>query len=300
MWRSLVARGVWDAEVGGSSPLTPTLQGERHYSRSQSALSEVVVTEINSGSFESLVARRDTHAVVDLASDGRTLLIVFGGIAGGVSMPVFEFFRLTSAMPGKKVFLRDPLRGWYQLGIPGLGRSAADIRQFLEDTIDRADVDRVVMAGASAGGFAALLFGAWCNVDEVLAFSPQTFIDPHNRELHGDDRWAEQIDDLYRLMPGREPTLDLQRALSAYPSKARLQVHVSTDDELDMIHARRIEGIAGVTLYSHERGGHRLVKTLRDRGLLQPLLIGALSGPSPASPIGLAVSHPAEAGDRAG
>ena len=24
VWRSLVARGVWDAEVGGSSPLTPT------------------------------------------------------------------------------------------------------------------------------------------------------------------------------------------------------------------------------------------------------------------------------------
>ena len=24
VWRSLVARGVWDAEVGGSNPLTPT------------------------------------------------------------------------------------------------------------------------------------------------------------------------------------------------------------------------------------------------------------------------------------
>ncbi len=24
VWRRLVARGVWDAEVGGSSPLTPT------------------------------------------------------------------------------------------------------------------------------------------------------------------------------------------------------------------------------------------------------------------------------------
>ena len=24
MWRSMVARSVWDAEVGGSSPLTPT------------------------------------------------------------------------------------------------------------------------------------------------------------------------------------------------------------------------------------------------------------------------------------
>src|SRR5699024_3845320 len=28
VWRSLVARGVWDAEVGGSNPLTPTMQEE--------------------------------------------------------------------------------------------------------------------------------------------------------------------------------------------------------------------------------------------------------------------------------
>jgi hypothetical protein len=28
VWRSLVARGVWDAEVGGSSPLTPTCLAE--------------------------------------------------------------------------------------------------------------------------------------------------------------------------------------------------------------------------------------------------------------------------------
>ena len=53
--------------------------------------------------------------------------MLFGGIAGGVSMPVFEFFRVTADFPAKSVFLRDPRRGWYQLGIPGVGDSAADI-----------------------------------------------------------------------------------------------------------------------------------------------------------------------------
>ena len=42
------------------------------------------------------------------------------------------------------------------------------------------------MAGASAGGFAALLFGSWCGADEVIAFSPQTFVDAENRRLAGD------------------------------------------------------------------------------------------------------------------
>ncbi len=31
MWRSWLARGVWDAEVEGSSPFTPTIQKARHF-----------------------------------------------------------------------------------------------------------------------------------------------------------------------------------------------------------------------------------------------------------------------------
>ena len=87
--------------------------------------------EVLTGSFDSLLARPDAHVVLDLATESPTLLVLFGGIAGGVSMPVFEFFRLTSGFPAKKVFLRDPRRGWYQLGIPGVGESPADVRDLL-------------------------------------------------------------------------------------------------------------------------------------------------------------------------
>ena len=95
------------------------------------------------------------------------------------------------------------------LGIPGIGSSATDIRDFLNDVIASADVDRVVMAGASAGGFAALLFGTWCGADKVIAFSPQTFIDRENRRQSEDDRWEQQIGDLYPAMAGRAPILDI-------------------------------------------------------------------------------------------
>lgn len=235
------------------------------------------MTEVRRGSFETLVSRSDTHAVLDLEGDGRVLLVLFGGIAGGVSMPVFEFFRLTSAMPGKKAFLRDPLRSWYQRGVPGIGESVADVRAFLTDVIDRADVDRVVMAGASAGGYAALLFGAWCRADEVIAFSPQTFIDPLNRRITNDSRWAEQIDALNRAPFTGPRCLDLLEAMRARVGDTRFQVHVSDDDNLDMIHAKRIAEVPGVEIFEHEAGGHRLVKSLRDRGLLQPMLENALS-----------------------
>ena len=239
------------------------------------------MTEVLSGDFDSLLARRDAHVVLDLQTESPTLLVLFGGIAGGVSMPVFEFFRLTSGFPARKAFLRDPRRGWYQLGIPGVGASAADVRAFLATAIERARAERVVMAGASAGGFAAMLFGSSCGADEVIAFSPQTFVDAENRRLAGDSRWPEQIDALHQSLAlaadGRSATLDVLDVLPVAPGKTRYQVHVSTDDPLDQFHAQRIAGRGGIEIFEHERGGHRLVKTLRDRGLLQPMLLQALS-----------------------
>jgi hypothetical protein len=235
------------------------------------------MSEVLTGAFDSLLSRPNAHVVLDLETESRTLLILFGGIAGGVSMPVFEFFRLTEGFPAKKAFLRDPRRGWYQLGIPGVGESPADVRTFLGAAIERARAERVVMAGASAGGFAALLFGCWCGADEVIAFSPQTFVDAENRQLAGDTRWPEQINALHEALMGRAATLDLLEVLPEALGKTQYQVHVSTDDPLDLVHAHRMAHRAGVKIVEHERGGHRLVKTLRDRGLLQPILLQALS-----------------------
>jgi acetyl esterase/lipase len=184
---------------------------------------------------------------------------------------------LTTGMPGKKAFLRDPRRGWYQLGLPGVGPTAQDVRRYLDQVIAEADVERVVMAGASAGGYAALLFGARCGADHVLAFSPQTFIDPVNRAASSDDRWAPQIDHLHAVNPS-EAVYDLRDVLSSTPG-TRVSVHVSNDDPLDLLHAHRIADLPNVTITEHDQGGHRLVKTLRDRGILAPLLQDALRIP---------------------
>jgi hypothetical protein len=236
-----------------------------------------VTTQPLHGTFESLVARPDTHVVFDLQPESSTLLILFGGIAGGVSIPVFEFFKQTAGLPVKKAFFRDPRRGWYQLGIPGVGDTILDIRAFLDDLVKRSGARRLVMAGASAGGYAALLFGAWCHADVVLAFSPQTFIDVENRQNVGDSRWQPQIDALHASLRNRPAVLDLDDLLPPGDSRTCFQVHVSTDDPLDLLHARRIADRGGVQITEHLQGGHRLVKTLRDRGQLGPLLAQAIS-----------------------
>ncbi len=282
-----VARGVWDAEVGGSSPLTPTRLGVS-WGLHKRAASATLMPEV-SGSFSSLLARPDAHVVFDLHSQSSTLLALFGGIAGGVSMPVFEFFRVSEDYPTKRMFLRDPRRSWYQLGIPGVGDSALAVKSLLDSTIAACQAQRVVMAGASAGGFAAMLFAAWCDADEAIAFSPQTFLDADNRQCIGDTRWAEQIADLHASARLRDAVLDLRTVLPEHNGKTQFRIHVSTDDSLDMVHARRMADCSGVEIVEHANGGHRLVKTLRDRGLLQPLMLQALSGDVDPSRFGAAL-----------
>jgi hypothetical protein len=228
--------------------------------------------------FAAQVADQSRHAVADFSTDSSTLLILFGGIAGGVSMPVYEFFRVTEGYPVKRLFLRDPRYSWYLRGLPGAGDDAASIAAGLEDAIRQAGASRVVIAGASAGGFAALRFGSLLGADHVLAFSPQTFIDAPRRAEAGDDRWGPQIAALHTALGPDSPEYDAVPPVLA-ASGVRCSVHVSDDDPLDMAHAARLEGLGHVGITVHHRGGHRLVKFLRDTGSLKEILGGALAAP---------------------
>ena len=59
--------------------------------------------------------------VSDLEVQSDTLLVAFGGGFGAYFMPRFEFSRMASDLPVKKLFIREHEPTWYQGGIPGLG-----------------------------------------------------------------------------------------------------------------------------------------------------------------------------------
>ena len=123
--------------------------------------------------FREGLERPEVALSIDMSSDSRTLLIAFGGMVGRIGMPPFEFFALTGELPIKRLFVRDLRQAWYHRGIPGYGDTLADCAESLRRLIGDHDVDRVLTTGNSAGGYAALVFGALLGAETVLCFAPK-------------------------------------------------------------------------------------------------------------------------------
>lgn len=227
--------------------------------------------------FRTALEQPEQGFVVDRSADSTVAMVAFGGIAGGLQIPPFEFFALAGSIPVTKVFVRDLDQAWYQRGIRGLGGSISTAADSLRSVLDDAGAARVVGFGNSAGGFGAILFGHALELDEVHAFAPQTFIDRRRRLWYRDRRWGRPIRALRRSPP--DGAVDDLRPLCLAAGGPTIHVHVNASHRLDRAHADRIEGGARVTVHRHASGGHALVAHLRDTNALGAIIRGALDGP---------------------
>jgi len=220
----------------------------------------------------------EEHAVLvaDLEPRSTVLMATLGGVAGGIGIPRFEFMRMASDLGVKTVFVRDPTQSWYHGKLRGIGRGLNGVARTIEAIVARERVERTVVVGNSMGGFAALIVGSLIGANEVHAFSPTTFIGPVGRLRHRDQRWRRQILRAYRLSLCSPKYFDVMPVLTGCTESTRFHVHYSTEDPLDVVHAERLAGVAGVELHAYAHGGHLLVKHLRDSGLLASILRSAL------------------------
>ena len=62
------------------------------------------------------------------------LVIAFGGLAGEMGIPPWEFFRILDDLPIQRVFVRDIEQVWYQAGVPRLGDTISDRSRHLSVT----------------------------------------------------------------------------------------------------------------------------------------------------------------------
>ena len=204
----------------------------------------------------------------ELSSESRTVLIAFAAMSH-LRPPPFHFFETTTGLPVKRLFVRDPALIWYQRGVPGFGETLDEVAGSLKTVVAEQGAERLVTIGSSAGGYAALAFGALMEADLVLAFSPQTMLDRAWLDEVGDDRWAGHFRNL-DAVGGPDPRwTDLREALPRERrDRTALHVHYPRPLEEDARHAERLAGLPGVTMVAHEHGYHNFIQGLRNRGEL--------------------------------
>jgi hypothetical protein len=221
----------------------------------------------------------DSPVLRDYAADSRVLFIAFSGLRRSPGeKPGFSFINITGSLPAKKLFVRDLTKTWYLTGLPGLTRGVEKTAEFFRNEIRSANAARVVMVGYSLGGFAAMLYGMLVDADQVLAFSPQTFVSLRQRIRHGDHRWNRYA--LKLPLKTRGKYRDLRSWLAKSRARTKHEVHYAEDSRLDVLHAKHVEGLPNVTLHAHREGRHRLVTVLRDSGVLQQMFEYAVGAQS--------------------
>jgi pimeloyl-ACP methyl ester carboxylesterase len=214
---------------------------------------------------------------MDVSARSDAMLLAFGALKGKLDVPPFEFFTVTGDMPVKRVFVRDLYQAWYHRGLSEEAPSLEATAEFLRQIIAEQDVSRLVVAGASAGGYAALLFGALLGADTVLSFCPQTSIDPRRLEEMEDRRWEERPRLLFEAGQLEPRWLDLRQALPR-SRRAQTQFDVFFDEtfRLDLLHAEHISEVEGVQLRRHRDAEHLITRKMRDSGELAQVLRAAL------------------------
>lgn len=203
-------------------------------------------------------------------SNHNNLIITFGGIRNGVGIPIFEFKKiLTEYENFDQIFIRDTQQMWYHNGIVDYADNIDELKFNLNSIIST--YNKVIFIGNSMGGFIAILLGVLLNVDTVLAFSPQTFIDKFRRFYFNDKRWSKQILNLYKNnINNKYYNLKLVLKKSEYDTSINLIY--SSIDRLDKIHATRLNSLTSVKLKGFDFGGHSLVSDLKHKNILRQIL----------------------------
>jgi hypothetical protein len=202
--------------------------------------------------------------------DSNHLVVIFGGINQGIGIPVFEFFNILNNKKSDKLFIRDFNQMWYLNGVDSDIFNFSKLKIKLNDKIK--DYDKVSFVGNSMGGYAAILFGVLLNVDEVVAFSPQTFISSFYRFWFLDIRWRKQINRIHKAKLYSE-YYDLKTVLKNHTEyTTSINLHYCSANRLDRIHSTRLKSLRNIHLISYPNGGHGLVKELKKTGELQQIL----------------------------
>ena len=165
-----------------------------------------------------------------------------------------------------KLFLRDLNYSWF-LNNPNFsneGNSCVENVLNLIKSFIKPRHKKIFTIGASAGGFAAILFGHLLKVNGCLSFAPQTLINQKKLNLLNDNRWeiysnkvVQSVDDNY---------LDLNNFV---PFNMKTNIFYTND--LDKKHCEHLEvhDNCNITYIESKDNSHLTAKIMRNNGMLK-------------------------------
>jgi hypothetical protein len=188
--------------------------------------------------------------------------------------PYFEFHRTGGEVRAHTLYLRDLAGDWYQNGLPGAGTSSDELAAFLRSHCESVGATRLVTVGNSAGGYAAILFGALAGADEVHAFAPKIrIVQP------SDFRDQTRLAHLDRSIRAERAYRDLPALLrEGRGARTAFHIHYPSGDAMDASQAELLAGLPNVTLWSYPWPRHGVVRPLGRCGVVRSLIENAVTG----------------------
>jgi pimeloyl-ACP methyl ester carboxylesterase len=163
-----------------------------------------------------------------------------------VNIPIAMFDRYLAALGVNAIYLKDFNRLFHLQGVVSLGDSFESTISGLRSLLMDMGTRRVYCIGASAGGFAAIRYGAELGVERVVTFAGQTY-DPRLEFSRPElglalivsrlrDRFSSEATDLAPLLRSRRLT-------------TRFELFYPENAPRDVDQAKHLEGIESVTLH---------------------------------------------------
>jgi hypothetical protein len=200
---------------------------------------------------------------------------VFNGVMSGMR---FDFWRQSGLDRYDRLELWDSRFQMFLGGLPPLADNYVELLALLKQEVAKRAPRRLIAAGCSGGGFAALLYGHALGADAVYAFSPALGCDP--------EKVAEIEPETAKLMRGflgelaalplpDRSLLDLREVLCKDNGKSRFHIHYGEENRLDRERMQHVAGFPGVTLHGHPTEQHMVASWLGNAGKLRGLIAEA-------------------------
>ena len=126
--------------------------------------------------------------------------------------------------------------------------------------------------GASAGGFAAILFGNMLKFSKVLAFNPQSVISEEKETIINDTFYAVDVcKKLRNLNPSNTLYQNCLSLKNLIPFQTKVEIHFSNLSEIDKNYANFIEH-KNCKLIKHNSSSHLLAIQLRESKDLKDII----------------------------